>query len=101
MLYLLNIKIGDCAMKQDKTEHIRRSMVNVINSSVLSTDIDLERKRLSDLYPDVYDTSELSRSFEVIGFMAPFAVVQHRETGKKGSIEFQDRPRLYFNFQAD
>jgi hypothetical protein len=31
--------------------------------------------------------------------MAPFCVVIKKDTGKKGSIMFQDRPRFYFEFR--
>jgi hypothetical protein len=33
-----------------------------------------------------------------MGFLAPLVVVRRRADGVKGSLEFQDRPRIYFNF---
>lgn len=39
--------------------------------------------------------------FKVIGFMAPFCVVEDRQTGKKGSVQFQHSPRFYFNYIED
>ena len=47
----------------------------------------------------VWDTSELSKEFEVLGFMAPFCVVRNKKTGREGSIAFQHLPRLYFDFK--
>ena len=84
-------------MAYDPTENIRRSMVEQINSdpspkSALESDYGRD---------NVWTTDELSERFEVIGFMAPFAMVREKSTGKKGSVMFQHSPRLYFNFEAD
>ncbi len=49
----------------------------------------------------MWDTEELTKDFEVIGFMAPFVAVRRRSDGKKGSLMFQHEPRMYFNFQED
>jgi hypothetical protein len=84
----------------DPTEGIRRAMVQEINGAVQSDDKATERARLEGIYGQVWDTGELSQDFEVIGFMAPFCVVRRKEDNVKGSIEFQDRPRFYFNFIA-
>jgi hypothetical protein len=79
----------------DTTEAVRREMVADINSRPHT------REELEEVYGKggVWDTSELTRDFEVIGFMAPFCVVIKKDTGKKGSIMFQDRPRFYFEFR--
>ena len=37
--------------------------------------------------------------FEVLGFMAPLVVVRRRSDGRKGSLEFQHSPRLYYSFR--
>jgi hypothetical protein len=60
-----------------------------------------ERATLEVAYRQVWNTDELKRDFEVIGFLAPFVVVCNRKTGKKGSLEFQDDPRYYFNWLED
>ena len=49
----------------------------------------------------VWDTDELRSEFEVIGFAAPLVVVRRKSDGLKGSLEFQNRPRMYFNWQPD
>ena len=87
----------------DPTENIRRKMVYDINSQVRSDNKDKERERLESIYGpgNVWDTRELSARFEVLGFMAPFCVVQDRKTGEKGSVEFIHNPRLYFNYKKD
>jgi hypothetical protein len=84
-------------MAFDPTENLRRSMVAEINSnpslkSALESDYGVG---------NVWTTAELSERFEVIGFMAPFAVVREKATGKKGTVMFQHSPRLYFNFEVD
>jgi len=38
--------------------------------------------------------------FHVLGFGAPYVVVQRKSDGCKGSLEFQHAPRFYFNFVA-
>lgn len=85
----------------DETEGIRREMVQEINSKVESNDDDSERKRLEATYGQVWNTEEVSKEFEVIGFMAPFTVVKRKSDGVKGSLQFQHLPRFYFNFQKD
>jgi len=57
-----------------------------------------ERARLEALYGQVWDTTELQKDFEVMGFMAPLVVVVKKATGEKGSLEFQHLPRFYYSF---
>lgn len=77
------------------TEDIRRRRLAEINTDPL------ERRALETLYGRVWDTAELARDFEVLGFLAPFVVVCRKSDGRKGSLEFQHQPRLYFNFVLD
>lgn len=77
----------------DFTETYRRRRVAEINSQPGSREV------LEAQYGQVWDTEQLSRDFEPIGFMAPFIVVRRRSDGKKGSLEFQHIPRLYYSFQ--
>jgi hypothetical protein len=79
----------------DSTESVRREMVNEINSNPGS------REALEKEYGQVWDTDELGRDFEVTGFMAPFVVVKRKADGVVGSLEFQARPRIYYNFKED
>ena len=85
----------------DETESIRRALVAGINAQVESDEPDPERKRLMEENGEVWNTEELSRDFEVIGFMAPFCTVKRKSDGAKGSIMFQHRPRFYFGFRKD
>jgi hypothetical protein len=86
---------------RDETEEIRRARLAAIIASMESEDATPERTRLEDQYGRVWDTAQLAMDFEVLGFMAPYVVVQRRADGQKGSLEFQHHPRLYFNFVLD
>jgi hypothetical protein len=77
----------------DPTEAIRRERLAEINA------VPGSREALEAEHGQVWDTSELGRDFEVIGFMAPLVVVRRKADGVKGSLEFQHSPRLYFNWQ--
>lgn len=83
----------------DGTEPFRRHAINIINSEVESQDKDSERTRLEALHGKVYSTDELSTEFVVESFMAPYIVCTNKQTKERGTMEFQDRPRFYFNFR--
>ena len=83
----------------DRTEPIRRQMVQEINSQVQSNSYDDERKRLEVIHGKIWDTDKISKEFEITGFMAPFVVVIQKANNKKGTLQFQHHPRFYFNFQ--
>lgn len=78
----------------DETEAPRRQRLAEINAQPGS------REALEAEHGQVYDTEEMSREFEAIGFMAPLIVVRRRSDGQKGSLEFQHSPRFYFNWKA-
>ena len=59
------------------------------------------RDALEAVYGRVWDTAQLTAEFEVLGFLAPFVVVQRRSDRQRGSLEFQISPRLYFNLVLD
>ena len=77
----------------DPTETIRRERVVEINLQPGS------REALEAQYGQVWNTDQLSEDFEVLGFMAPLVVVRRKSDGRKGSLEFQHSPRIYFNYQ--
>ena len=79
----------------DPTEAIRRERLAEINA------VPGSREALEAEHGQVWDTEQLTQDFEVIGFLAPFVVVRRKADGVKGSLEFQHRPRLYFNFAPD
>ncbi len=77
----------------DETEDIRKEMIAQINAAPGS------REYLEHQHGQVWDTSQLSVDFEVLGFMAPVVVVRRRSDGQKGSLYFQHSPRFYFGFE--
>ena len=79
----------------DATEAIRRQRLVEINAE------SADRDALTSKYGRVWNTAELCAEFEVLGFMAPYVVVQRKADGCKGSLEFQHSPRWYFNFAPD
>ena len=80
----------------DPTEPIRRARLAEINA------VPGSREAVEAEHGQVWDTDEMTRDFEVIGFMAPLVVVGRKADGVEGSLEFQHGPpRLYFNFVAD
>jgi hypothetical protein len=48
-----------------------------------------------------WDHEQVRDAFEIIGFMAPFAVAIRKSTGKKGTLMFTHHPRFYFSWQED
>jgi hypothetical protein len=79
----------------DATENVRRALVQQ-----LATDAD-DRTGLEARYGQIWDTAELKRDFEVIGFCAPIVGVRRRSDGVRGSLLFQRSPRFYFGFKAE
>jgi hypothetical protein len=76
----------------DATEPYRRQRLAEINAQPGN------REALEAEHGQVWSTEELSRDFEVIGFLAPLVVVRRKSDGKKGSLEFQHNSRFYFGF---
>ena len=79
----------------DPTEVIRRQRLAEINAEPGS------REALESQHGQVWDTQELRRDFQVLGFAAPLVVVRRNSDGVRGSLEFQHQPRFYFSFQAE
>lgn len=78
----------------DPTEAVRRRMLAELNANPGS------REALEAKHGRIWDTQELQRDFDVLGFMAPLVIVRRKSDGVNGSLEFQAAPRLYFNFQC-
>ena len=74
----------------DPTEDARRALVPEVNQT---TD--------DEIQGETWDTERARDEFEFIGFMAPFAIVKHRDTGEKGTLMFRHSPRIYFDWRPD
>jgi hypothetical protein len=79
----------------DPTEGIRRVLQSEVNA------VEGERAQLEAEHGQVWDTTQLSEDFEVLGFLAPFVIVRRKSDDKKGSLMFQHSPRFYFTFKED
>ncbi len=82
-------------MATDTTVPLRKVLTAVINASAM------DRTDLEKIYGQVWDTEEMRRDFEVMGFGSPLVVVKRRSDGKVGSLFFQATPRLYFKWEED
>ena len=82
-------------MSFDETEVYRRKRLMELKSNAAG------RAVLEERHGKVWDSEELRREFEVVGFVAPFVIVKRRSDGVIGSLEFQPDPRFYFGFQKD
>lgn len=58
------------------------------------------KQELLETYDKVWNTEEMTKEFEVDGFLAPYVVVKRRSDGVKGTLEFTHMPRFYFDFQS-
>lgn len=56
------------------------------------------RSKLESEYGTVWNTAEVQRDFDIIGFLAPRVQAVHNETGIKGTLTFTHSPRFYYNF---
>ena len=79
----------------DTTEAMRKDWVSNLNA------VEGSREYLEKQYHTVWDTSQLSTDFKVISFLAPLVMVRRKSDGIVGTLEFQHRPRYYFNFLPD
>ncbi|HOD97366.1 MAG TPA: hypothetical protein PLT63_01190 [Syntrophales bacterium] len=73
-------------------EGVRKNWAAHINANPL------DRPRLEAIHGQVWDTEELSRDYDVHGFMAPLVIATCKATKKRGSLLFQHHPRFYFGF---
>ena len=82
-------------MGNDATENIRRELVRKFNAEPKG------RAALELKHGQVWDTQELGRDYEVIGFLAPLVMVRRRSDAVLGTLFFQHEPRFYFGFSPD
>lgn len=78
----------------NSSETIRRALLPIVNAQPHDT-----RAEMEATHGTVWNPEELSRDFEVLGFLAPFVVVKRKSDGKKGSLEFTHSPRFYYGFK--
>jgi hypothetical protein len=65
--------------------HSRQLIINnLLNPNIMKTE---------------WTTDELQEDFKVLGFSHGYCAVQRKSDGVKGSLDFDGRPRVYFNFK--
>ncbi len=79
----------------DETAEVRKGLVQEINGDPQS------RTALEGVHGQVWDTAELARDFDVMGFAAPLVVVVRKADAVTGSLFFQHAPRFYFTFRPN
>jgi len=63
------------------------------------TDVEQDDAALpGGLVQKVWDTQALQEDFTVLSFAAPFVRVKRKSDGVLGWMEFNHRPRRYYNF---
>ena len=82
-------------MESKEAENARRQLVGELNA------LPKGRAELEAQHGEVWDTEELRRDFDPMGFLAPFVMVRRRSDGVVGSLMFQHDPRFYFRFLPD
>lgn len=79
----------------DPTEAVRRVATLFVNAEQ-SPRADYEAEYGAG---NVFDRDELTAQFVVESFAAPFVGVTRKSDGRRGTLCFRHRPRLYFDFQ--
>ena len=61
----------------------------------------IDRKALEAKYGTVWTAEELEQEFAVTAFVGPHVVVRRKADDVVGTLEFTNRPHLFFNFQPN
>lgn len=59
------------------------------------------KETLEEIHGEIWTPEEFGHEFEIIGLFVSPMIVRRILDGAKGTIEFQDSPRYYFNFQME
>jgi hypothetical protein len=59
------------------------------------------KKELVAKYGEAMTTPEAMEKYTFLSFLSPYAFVERKEDGVKGTLEFTHRPRFYFKFVED
>ena len=74
-------RINCTTLPPDETEHTNRSVCEQLK------DEREWRVALEVIYGEVWDTSDLKRDFNVIGFLVPLVAVRRKDNGEEGTLE--------------
>jgi hypothetical protein len=56
------------------------------------------RAALEAKYGEVLDTAQMQEKYTILGFSAPYVVVERKSDHVRGSMEFSHSPRFYHSF---
>ena len=59
----------------------------------------IDRKALEARHGKVWSAEELEQEFVVTAFIGPTVVVRRKADDVGGTLEFTNRPHLFYNFQ--
>lgn len=90
-----NNKVVVAGDGEEYVDQRRRELIHEVNSHPKT------KRQFELLGVEVWDTQELKKDFDILGFRAPFVVVERLDDGVRGSLMFQQEPRLYFEFRTD
>jgi hypothetical protein len=61
----------------------------------------IDRKALEARHGKVWSVEELEQEFVVTAIIAPHVVVRRKADDVVGTLEFTNRPHLFYNFQPN
>jgi len=79
----------------------RKLMAVAIDSQERNQAVRMVSEYLESLYgkENVWESEEMQRDFEVVGFAFPFFWVQRKSDGVRGTLAYVRTPRLYYDFK--
>lgn len=51
------------------------------------------------MHTETMTTAEMQDKYKVLGFALGLCIVEDKQTGVKGTLDFDHAPRVYYNFQ--
>lgn len=77
-----------------------QTIIDVLQDQYGILDSGEVRAKLEPLEPDVWNSEEFARLFDVSAVHAPYVDVTRKQDGAQGTVMFIDSPRFYFSFNA-
>jgi hypothetical protein len=74
---------------------------NVIKEQIARRGVEEIRKTLQEYSEQAWNSEELLAEFEVSHFDPPYVHVIRKVDGVRGTVAFNDDPRLYFAFRPE
>lgn len=78
-----------------------QTIIDVLQDQYGALDSGEVRAKLEPLEPDVWNSDEFARLFDVSNIHAPYVDVIRKQDGVTGTVMFIDSPRFYFTFNTE